>query len=456
MCLEGMVRVVVLDRETRRDVHRGHRRRQSRRDLRPRHARARLRGADRLPLPLPRHRGVRRCRPRRARSLLERRARQASVEHGRADPVGARPSRVLITGAAGQLGTALAESFPDARALTRTDWDVTQPPPTLERPDLVLHAAAWTDVDGAEDDPQGAAAANVGGTAHAASLGAPLVLFSTDYVFDGAKREPYVESDAPNPLSAYGRTKLHGEAAAGEEAWIVRTSGLFGWTSRNFVRTMLRLGRRAGRGIGRRRSANRADVRRPPRRRVAAGARAAVRDLPRRRVRRLHVGRVRARRSSTRRACPAACARSRARSGAHGRNGRRTRSCAAKRPARRACRTGAWDCERAWIGSKEALTEEISRRRQQVRQQASARMLRVRAGDQFAVAVGVGCAAKRSCAVVPVTLPLVGGPLGTSARLRPLERLQPSGAWMSAMPESVSASPSSRMLIVARRSGYGR
>ena len=106
----------------------------------------------------------------------------------------------------------------------------------------MLHAAAWTDVDGAEDDPQGAAAVNVGGTAHAASLGAPLVLFSTDYVFDGAKREPYVESDAPNPLSAYGRTKLHGEAAAGEEAWIVRTSGLFGWTSHNFVRTMLRLG----------------------------------------------------------------------------------------------------------------------------------------------------------------------------------------------------------------------
>jgi dTDP-4-dehydrorhamnose reductase len=112
--------------------------------------------------------------------------------------------------------------------------------------DLVLHAAAWTDVDGAEGDPQGAAAVNVGGTAHAASLGAPLVAFSTDYVFDGSKGEPYVESDAPNPLSAYGRTKLHGEAAAGERAWIVRTSGLFGWTSHNFVRTMLRLGAERG------------------------------------------------------------------------------------------------------------------------------------------------------------------------------------------------------------------
>jgi len=109
-------------------------------------------------------------------------------------------------------------------------------------PDLVLHAAGWTDVDGAEDDPQSAAAVNVGGAQHAAELGAPLVLFSTDYVFDGTKREPYVESDSPHPLSAYGRTKLHGEAAAGESAWIVRTSGLFGWTSRNFVRTMLELG----------------------------------------------------------------------------------------------------------------------------------------------------------------------------------------------------------------------
>jgi dTDP-4-dehydrorhamnose reductase len=106
----------------------------------------------------------------------------------------------------------------------------------------VLHTAAWTDVDGAEADPQEAAAVNVGGTQHAAELGAPLVVFSTDYVFDGTKREPYVESDAPNPQSAYGRSKLHGEAAAGEDAWIVRSSWLFGWTSRNFVRTMLALG----------------------------------------------------------------------------------------------------------------------------------------------------------------------------------------------------------------------
>jgi dTDP-4-dehydrorhamnose reductase len=127
-------------------------------------------------------------------------------------------------------------------ALTRADWDVSAPPPDVGRLDLVLHAAAWTNVDGAEDDPQGAAAVNVGGTQHAAGLGAPLVAFSTDYVFDGRKREPYLESDAPNPQSAYGRTKLHGEAAAGEQAWIVRGSWLFGATGNNFVRTMLRLG----------------------------------------------------------------------------------------------------------------------------------------------------------------------------------------------------------------------
>jgi dTDP-4-dehydrorhamnose reductase len=164
------------------------------------------------------------------------------VEHGLADPVGAGPDRVLVTGAGGQLGVALLEAFPGARGLTHADWDVTHPAPVLEAPALVLHAAAWTNVDGAEDDPQAAAAVNVGGTANAAALGAPLVAFSTDYVFDGTKQGPYVESDAPNPQSAYGRTKLHGEAAAGERAWIVRSSGLFGWTSRNFVRTMLRLG----------------------------------------------------------------------------------------------------------------------------------------------------------------------------------------------------------------------
>jgi dTDP-4-dehydrorhamnose reductase len=152
---------------------------------------------------------------------------------------------VLVTGAAGQLGAALCEEFADVPvvAVTRSDWDVTLPPPAgLPEVDVVMHAAAWTDVDGAELHPQEAAAVNLGGTQHVAELGAPLVVFSTDYVFDGGKLEPYVESDAPNPLSVYGRTKLQAEAAAGGDAWVVRTSWLFGWTSTNFVRTMLRLG----------------------------------------------------------------------------------------------------------------------------------------------------------------------------------------------------------------------
>jgi dTDP-4-dehydrorhamnose reductase len=163
------------------------------------------------------------------------------VEHDISDSLESR--HVLVTGAGGQLGTALVEAFPGARGLTHAEWDVTfPPPPDLGEVDLVLHAAAYTDVDGAEADPQTAAAVNVGGTQHAAELGAPLVYFSTDYVFDGTKRAPYVESDPPNPLSVYGRTKLHSEAVTGEDAWIARSSWLFGWTGTNFVRTMLRLG----------------------------------------------------------------------------------------------------------------------------------------------------------------------------------------------------------------------
>ncbi len=153
--------------------------------------------------------------------------------------------RVLITGAGGQLAAALSGTFAadEVRALTHADWDVRFPASgSISRPELVLHTAAWTNVDAAEDDPQGAAEVNVGGTAHAAELGAPLVAFSSDYVFDGLKGAAYVESDSPSPLSVYGRTKLHGEAAAGDKAWVVRSSWLYGPTGHNFLRTMLRLG----------------------------------------------------------------------------------------------------------------------------------------------------------------------------------------------------------------------
>jgi dTDP-4-dehydrorhamnose reductase len=164
------------------------------------------------------------------------------LEHGDPDPLRERFRRVLITGAGGQLGTALKEEFPWASAATRQEVDVTHRlTAVVNHLDLVLHCAAWTKVDRAERDSGEAGAVNVLGTRRVAELGAPIVYFSTDYVFDGAKREPYVESDPPAPLSVYGRTKLEGEREV-RDGWIVRTSWLFGWTGSNFVRTMLRLG----------------------------------------------------------------------------------------------------------------------------------------------------------------------------------------------------------------------
>jgi dTDP-4-dehydrorhamnose reductase len=165
------------------------------------------------------------------------------VEHEVADSLRARRRRLLVTGAGGQLGRALGEAFRDEAvvALDRAAWDVRESPPALPSVDAVLHAAAWTDVDGAERDEEAALAVNEGGTRRVVSLGAPVVYFSTDYVFDGEKREPYVESDEPHPLSAYGRSKLAGERAV-ERGWIVRSSWLFGPTGRNFLRTMLALG----------------------------------------------------------------------------------------------------------------------------------------------------------------------------------------------------------------------
>ena len=166
------------------------------------------------------------------------------MEHVISDPLSARFPDVLITGAGGQLGQALSEEFAWADARGRETLDVTRRGLTL-RFDLVLHAAAWTDVDGADADPEGSSSVNVGGTRTVVDLGAPVVYFSTDYVFDGAKGTPYVESDAPNPINEYGRTKLLGEAEV-RDGWIMRSSWLFGWTGRNFVRTMLDLGAAQG------------------------------------------------------------------------------------------------------------------------------------------------------------------------------------------------------------------
>jgi dTDP-4-dehydrorhamnose reductase len=128
--------------------------------------------------------------------------------------------------------------FPEADAERR---DVTEP--IDGQPELVLHAAAWTNVDGAESEPEEARRVNVEGTRNVVALGAPVVYFSTDYVFDGTKGSPYVESDEPNPLSVYGQTKLEGEREI-RNGWIVRSSWLFGPIGTNFVRTMLDLGER--------------------------------------------------------------------------------------------------------------------------------------------------------------------------------------------------------------------
>jgi len=165
--------------------------------------------------------------------------------------------KLLVTGAAGMLGRdvmlAAGNAGHEVVGFGRTELDVADAAALekkfdLERPDVVINCAAWTDVDGAEADEQGAFAINGGGAgnvaAAAASVGASVVYVSSDYVFDGNKGEPYVESDQPAPLSAYGRTKLAGEeatAAANKRHFVVRSSWLFGIGGGNFVETMLRL-----------------------------------------------------------------------------------------------------------------------------------------------------------------------------------------------------------------------
>jgi dTDP-4-dehydrorhamnose reductase len=163
----------------------------------------------------------------------------------------------MITGAAGMLGQAVVRAAgragEEVHACSRAELDITDEAAVAEAvrrlaPDTVVNLAAWTDVDGAESDPGGAFAVNGAGAGHvalaAAAVGARVVHVSTDYVFDGAAGEPYVESDATGPRSVYGASKLEGEqrvAAAGAPFAIVRTSWLFGAGGGNFVDTMLRL-----------------------------------------------------------------------------------------------------------------------------------------------------------------------------------------------------------------------
>jgi len=166
---------------------------------------------------------------------------------------------ILVTGGSGQLATALEAASGD-RALCRVGrpgFDFDRPASLTETvaqvmPALVVNTAAWTAVDAAESEPEAAARANRDGPAEMARLcaeaGIPLIHISTDYVYDGAKGAPYVETDRPHPTGVYGTTKLAGEQAAlatWKRTLVLRTAWVYGATGKNFVRTMLSAGRRA-------------------------------------------------------------------------------------------------------------------------------------------------------------------------------------------------------------------
>jgi dTDP-4-dehydrorhamnose reductase len=163
--------------------------------------------------------------------------------------------KVMITGAGGMLGRDLGRAAEQAghdvvrfghEDLDVTDADAADRTVSDERPDALVNCAAWTDVDGAEDDLRGAMELNATGAANLAAATATvdckIVYPSTDYVFDGSSTQPYLESDEPRPLSVYGQSKLAGEvetAKLNPRHFIVRASWLFGTGGRNFVETML-------------------------------------------------------------------------------------------------------------------------------------------------------------------------------------------------------------------------
>jgi len=166
--------------------------------------------------------------------------------------------RILILGAAGQLGVELRRSFAASGPVTaadRSSGDLANPEQvrTLIRcvqPEIILNAAAYTAVDRAESEPELARAINAEGPAmlaeEALKLNALLVHYSTDYVFDGAKSGPWIETDPTGPLSVYGSSKLAGEHAIQSTECrhlIFRTSWVYGPHGKNFLLTMLRLGR---------------------------------------------------------------------------------------------------------------------------------------------------------------------------------------------------------------------
>lgn len=169
--------------------------------------------------------------------------------------------KVLLTGCNGQLGRAIQKEYGDSVSFIKTDMIEAEGIVTLdisdidavmtmvktERPDVIINCAAFTNVDSCETNEDTAYKANAIGPRNlaiaSAEVGAKLVHISTDYVFEGNGTRPYLEFDTPNPVSAYGRTKLAGENFVKEFAdkyFILRTAWLYG-DGKNFVKTMLRL-----------------------------------------------------------------------------------------------------------------------------------------------------------------------------------------------------------------------
>ena len=162
--------------------------------------------------------------------------------------------RILVTGAAGMLGhdlVPLLSRTHRVRGVDLENFDITDRIAVAgfiqaEKPEVVIHAAAYTNVDTAESDPATAMAVNGSGAENVAvacrEVGARMILISTDYVFDGEKRTPYLESDRPNPVNAYGRSKLEGEILARRalpSLTVVRTAWLYGAGGENFITKIL-------------------------------------------------------------------------------------------------------------------------------------------------------------------------------------------------------------------------
>jgi len=160
--------------------------------------------------------------------------------------------RILITGATGQVGRELVDVFSDHdvvavdhHRLDVADRDAVLGAVTSIRPDVIVNSAAYTAVDACESETDTAWSVNALAVRHLAEgarrVGGWVCHLSTDYVFDGSKTEPYVEWDAPNPVSMYGRSKLGGELELSPADTIVRTSWVSGYHGGNMVRTILRL-----------------------------------------------------------------------------------------------------------------------------------------------------------------------------------------------------------------------